>query len=108
MLSFGRSKQALTPADINTWVVAYLFTLPPLNTSTTVLIAFRIWSTMRSSSRYFTSKLGPVVRIVVESAMLQLIAEVLLVVVYAAGSNGYTIVLDAVVPIIVSCLEATS
>ena len=105
MIGLGRSKQALTPADINTWILAYTFTLLHLNASTSLLIAFRIWSTICSSSQCFTSELAPVARIVIESAIFQLIAEVLLLVVYFARSNGHTIILDAVVPIIVSRLE---
>ena len=74
-----------------------------MNVITTSLMIFRIGSTVLFASQYFTSKLASLPRIILESAVLQLVAEVLLLALLAARSDGMYIVLDSITSILVSC-----
>ena len=71
---------------------------------TTTLMAYRIWSADRRSAKYRTTKgnLLPVLRILVESAALQLIVELILLALYAANISAQYILLELVTPLVVS------
>ncbi|KAI0688390.1 hypothetical protein BC835DRAFT_1372894 [Cytidiella melzeri] len=70
---------------------------------TTTLMAFRIWQTDRRTKRYRADGGGglfPVVRILVESAALQLLTEFILLVMYAINLNAQYILLEIVTPLV--------
>lgn len=67
-------------------------------------MAYRIWESDRRTSFYRTSKentLLPVLRILVESAAIQFVAELLLLSLYVSGSNAQFILLEPGVPLVV-------
>ncbi len=69
---------------------------------TTALMAFRIWRTSAKSAQYKTENaLLPVVRILIESAALQLVVEIVLLVLYARDVNAQYILLELVTPTVV-------
>ena len=70
---------------------------------TTTLMAYRIWDTDRRSAKYRASgsNLIPLLRILVESAALQLLVELLLLALYAANINAQYILLELVTPLVV-------
>lgn len=70
---------------------------------TTGLMAFRIWQTDNRSKKYRADKsnLIPVVRILIESAALQLLVEFLLLILYAINLNAQFILLETVTPLVV-------
>ena len=70
---------------------------------TTSLMAYRIWQTDRRSAKYRTGEgnLLPLMRILVESAALQLLVELLLLALYAANINAQYILLELVTPLVV-------
>ena len=70
---------------------------------TTTLMAYRIWQTDRRSAKYRTGEgnLLPLMRILVESAALQLLVELLLLALYAANINAQYILLELVTPLVV-------
>ncbi len=67
-------------------------------------MAYKIWATDRLSASFRTQKsnLLPIVRILIESAALQLIVEILLLALYAANYNAQYILLEIVTPLVVS------
>lgn len=70
-------------------------------------MAYRIWNADRRSARYYRTNQGnlfPVLRILVESAALQLFVEFILLVVYVLNLNAQTILLELVTPLIVRVL----
>ncbi|KAK1220235.1 hypothetical protein PQX77_017021 [Marasmius sp. AFHP31] len=88
---------------LNHWIIAHSSTLVVVNTITTSLMAFRIWTTQITSSKYLTmtpSKLGPVLRILLESAMIQLIAEAFLLAFFLGKVPAMNVTLDAITPVI--------
>lgn len=84
------------------WIKTFYSIAVVLNVITTSLMSYRIWSTHRKSAAYNTSqsKLLYVVRILVESAALQLIVEVVLLALYASDINAQYILLESVTPIV--------
>ncbi|KAK1217744.1 hypothetical protein PQX77_019586 [Marasmius sp. AFHP31] len=100
MVAFFTSKQALARVDLVAWVKSHAIILIIMNLTTTSLMVYRIWSTVLSTSRYFTSKLAPLPKIVIESAMLQLVAEVTALTLFVAGSRGFLIAMEAITPVI--------
>lgn len=74
------------------------------NIITTGLMAYRIWKSHRQSAEYTTGKgnLMPIFRILVESAALQLVVEIILLALYSSNINAQYILLECVAPIVVS------
>lgn len=75
------------------------------NTMTTGLIAFRIWRQDRETRRALgiqTWRSGhsllPLVRIIIESAMVYVLEVLVLIILYALGHNGQYVVQEAIVP----------
>jgi len=89
---------------------AHVIIVVILNFTTTVLIVFRVWSTQRASSKYsvLPSRLDPVWRILLESAMLQFIAEFLFMIMAHIDPAANFIFLQTIVPIIVSICSRLS
>lgn len=75
---------------------------------TTGLMAFRIWQTDRRSKQYRADKsnLLPVMRILIESAALQLLVEFILLVLYAINLNAQFILLEIVTPLVAITFNA--
>lgn len=68
-------------------------------------MAFRIWRTSTKSAKYKTENaLLPIVRILIESAALQLIVEILLLALYSRSVNAQYILLELVTPTVVSLI----
>ncbi|KAL0574163.1 hypothetical protein V5O48_007791 [Marasmius crinis-equi] len=84
------------------WATAYSSIIVTLNILTTFLMAWRIWTTHATSSKYLMtpSRLAPILKILLESAILQSIAEILLLVFYVRRMNAMFILLDAITPLI--------
>ncbi|KZT30083.1 hypothetical protein NEOLEDRAFT_1174421 [Neolentinus lepideus HHB14362 ss-1] len=77
------------------------------NTMTTALIAYRIWTQdletrralrLTSSMRKGGQSLLPVVRVIVESAMIYVMEVLVLIILYALNHNGQYVVQEAIVP----------
>ncbi|KAI0072951.1 hypothetical protein K474DRAFT_1775067 [Panus rudis PR-1116 ss-1] len=84
------------------WITIFFAIAVVQSALTTGLIAFRIWHVDRHSARYrmAESSLMPVVWILVESASLQLLGEVILLILYLAHSNAQYILLEIVTPLV--------
>ena len=78
------------------------------NTITTGLIAYRIWrqdrasheAGLRSAGSNSTSSLIPIVRIVVESAVIYVLTAIVIIILYARNNNFQFVIQEAIVPII--------
>ncbi|KAF4568386.1 hypothetical protein AB1N83_013072 [Pleurotus pulmonarius] len=84
---------------LNAWIQAFYSIAVVQNIITTSLMAFRIWRTSARSAQYKTgSYLLPVARILIESAALQLVVEILLLALYSRAVNAQYILLELVTP----------
>ncbi|KAL4255970.1 hypothetical protein AB1N83_011465 [Pleurotus pulmonarius] len=84
---------------VKSWLEAFYSIAVVQNVMTTALMAFRIWRTSAKSAQYKTENaLLPVVRILIESAALQLVVEIVLLVLYARDVNAQYILLELVTP----------
>ena len=86
------------------WITTFYAVSLTQSFLTTVLMAYRIWNADRRSARYYRTNQGnlfPVLRILVESAALQLFVEFILLVVYVLNLNAQTILLELVTPLVV-------
>ncbi|KAK1233512.1 hypothetical protein PQX77_003323 [Marasmius sp. AFHP31] len=94
--------KALLFKNLNKWIKAHSIITVSLNFITTSLMVYRVWSTKRTSSKYslFPSRLDAVLRIILESAMLQLITELLLLIFHVLWMAETFIFLQILVPII--------
>ncbi|KAF4588657.1 hypothetical protein EYR40_010210 [Pleurotus pulmonarius] len=87
---------------LNAWIQAFYSIAVVQNIITTSLMAFRIWRTSARSAQYKTgSYLLPVARILIESAALQLVVEILLLALYSRAVNAQYILLELVTPTVV-------
>lgn len=86
------------------WIKTFYSIAVVQSALTTGFMAYKIWTTDRLSAQYRTSKssLLPIVRILVESAALQLFVEVLLLALYVVDYNAQYILLEIVTPLVVS------
>ncbi|KAJ8502822.1 hypothetical protein ONZ45_g11409 [Pleurotus djamor] len=83
------------------WILAFYSIAIIQNVMTTSLIAYRIWSTSSKSAKYKTENvLLPILRILVESAAMQLVVEVLLLALYARKSDAQYILLEIITPVV--------
>ena len=89
---------------LDKWVEAHASIIVGLNLATTSLIIYRIWRTRHGSSEYslFPTRLDAVLGIIFESAMLQLMPEVLLLIFQYMDSSAAYIFLQIMAPVIVS------
>jgi len=100
---------SVTPTDtvfasrLQQWIKTFYSVAVVLNVTCTGLMIYRIWATHKRSAAYHTSgqkRLLYVVRILVESAALQLIVEIVLLSLYAADINAQYILLESVTSIV--------
>jgi hypothetical protein len=84
------------------WIKIFYSLAVALNIITTSLMGYRIWATHRQSAAFKAggNKLLPVLRILVESAALQLIVEVVLLALYSSDINAQYIVLESVASVV--------
>lgn len=84
------------------WITTFYSIAVVQSAITTGLMAYRIWATDRRSASYRTasSNLLPIVRILIESASLQFLVEVLLLSLYSANLNAQYILLEIVTPLV--------
>ncbi|CAL1712314.1 unnamed protein product [Somion occarium] len=75
----------------------------------TGLMAFRVWQVERRSAKYRTSegKLMPIIRLLMESAALLLVVEVILLGMYTANYNAQYILLELVAAIVGITIRST-
>ncbi|KAJ7118540.1 hypothetical protein C8R43DRAFT_1137279 [Mycena crocata] len=101
---FAKIKAGSTVFDdsLDAWVKTFYSLAVAQNVITTSLMAWRIASAEKQASPYRLgrSNLMPILRILVESAALYLIVEVILLVVYTCNSNAQFIVLEAITPVV--------
>lgn len=92
------------------WILTFYAIAVVQSALTTGFMAYKIWKTDRQSSGYRTSKsnLIPIVRILIESASLQFVVEVLLLALYVANYNAQYILLEIVTPLVVSLIFSPS
>ena len=86
------------------WITTFYAVSFAQSVLTTSLMAYRIWQTDRRGAKYRTnhqSHLLPVMRILIESAALQMVVEVVLLILYSANSNAQYILLELVTPLVV-------
>ncbi|KAJ8090769.1 hypothetical protein PM082_024950 [Marasmius tenuissimus] len=100
--STGGMQQAELFQLLDKWSRAHAAILICLNSITASLMAARVWKTRYTSSKYrqSTSRLDPILRILVESTMLQLIPEILLLIFLCLEMSAAFIFLQALAPII--------
>lgn len=89
---------------LTNWIATFYSIAFVQSLLTTGFMAYKIWRTDRQSAGFRTqeSHLLPIVRILIESAALQLFVEVLLLALYAANYNAQYILLEIVTPLVVS------
>ncbi|KAK7062758.1 hypothetical protein VNI00_000247 [Paramarasmius palmivorus] len=93
------SKGIIDP-KIFRFIASFYFFTVATNIVTSGLMTYRLWSTHRNSHVPTKSVLIPIMWILVESAMLQLIVEVILLGLFLANSNAQYVFFGLVVPII--------
>lgn len=94
--------QSVFTNRLNSWIQAFYSIAVVQNIITTSLMAFRIWRTSTKSAQYKTENaLLPIARILIESAALQLIVEILLLALYSQTVNAQYILLELVTPTVV-------
>ena len=87
------------------WITTFYSIAVVQSGLTTGLMAFRIWQTDRRSASYRTNKEGnlmPILRILIESASIQFMVEVILLSLYAANYSAQYLLLELVTPLVVS------
>ncbi|KAJ4490604.1 hypothetical protein J3R30DRAFT_111998 [Lentinula aciculospora] len=87
---------------LTTWIKIFFPLTVALNIITTSLMSYRIWYTHRQSSLYSrgNSQLMSVMRILVESATLQLLIEILLLALYSSDINAQYIVIESIASVV--------
>ncbi|KAF8524145.1 hypothetical protein BU17DRAFT_85252 [Hysterangium stoloniferum] len=76
------------------------------NTITTALIAYRLWRQESESAKAGLrddspkSSLRPIIRIVIESAVIYVLTAIVIIILYARGNNFQFVIQEAIVPII--------
>lgn len=90
-------------AKLASWVRIFYALAVVQNVITTSLMAYRIWTSYKRTSacKHNSRGLLRVIRILIESAAIQLIAELVLLVFYSANMNAQYIVLEAITPLVV-------
>jgi len=88
--------------QLNTWIKIFYSLAVALNIITTSLMSYRILRSHRNTVAYTggRGRLMPVLRVLIESAALQLIVEVILLALYSNGINAQYILLESVTPIV--------
>lgn len=102
MLSVVSMSQTVFDPRLTHWISTFYAVAVVQSTLTTGCMAYKIWKTDREAAAFRAqeSSLLPIVRILVESAALQLFVEILLVSLYAADYNAQYILLEIVTPLV--------
>jgi hypothetical protein len=89
--------------SLDVWIKSFYSLAVAQNIITTSLMAWRIAVTDKQSAAYRVGEgnLIPILRILVESAALYLMAEIILLVLYTCNSNAQFILLETITPIVV-------
>ncbi|KAH0586590.1 hypothetical protein J132_03934 [Termitomyces sp. J132] len=87
---------------LDRWIRTFYSIAVVLNIITTTLMACRIWMAHKRSIAYSQGKshLLPVLRILIESAALQLIVETILLALYCSNINAQYILLESIASIV--------
>ncbi|KAH9481029.1 hypothetical protein JR316_0005548 [Psilocybe cubensis] len=87
---------------LNTWIKIFYSMAVALNIITTGLMAWRIYSTHMKSANYNVGRgrLISILRILIESAALQLIVEIVLLALYCSDINAQYILLESVTSVV--------
>ena len=90
-------------SPLRAWISAFYAMSCVQSSLTTGLMAYRLWSMDRRTARYRadTGGLMPALLILVQSAALQLLAELIVLVLYASGLSLQYIVLETITPLVV-------
>lgn len=85
------------------FIIIFYATAVVQSSLTTGLMAYRIWQTDRRSAAYRADRgnLMPILRILIESASLQLVVELILLILYSINYNAQYILLEIVTPLVV-------
>ncbi|KIK51359.1 hypothetical protein GYMLUDRAFT_78233 [Collybiopsis luxurians FD-317 M1] len=97
------STTSIFDPQLITWITTFYSFAVGLNIVTTSLMSYRIWSTHRQSSAYKAnnnSRLLSILRILIESAALQLIVEIVLLALYCSDINAQFILLESVASVV--------
>ncbi|KAJ6536784.1 hypothetical protein DFH09DRAFT_1315994 [Mycena vulgaris] len=88
--------------SLDAWIKTFASLAVAQNIITTALMAWRIAAAEQQVSSYRIGKgnLMPILRILVESAALYLVAELILLILYASNTNAQFIALEAITPIV--------
>jgi len=85
------------------WITIFYAVAVAISTLTTGMMVWRLWKTEQRSAAYRTTGAGsltPVVRILIESAALQWLTEVILLILYSTNNVYQYVLLEAVTPIV--------
>ncbi|KAJ3801878.1 hypothetical protein GGU11DRAFT_767582 [Lentinula aff. detonsa] len=89
---------------LTTWIKIFFPLTVALNIITTSLMSYRIWYTHSQATLYASgnddSQVMSVMRMLVESAALQLVVEIVLLALYSSDINAQYIVLESIAPIV--------
>ncbi|KAJ3823652.1 hypothetical protein F5880DRAFT_1612704 [Lentinula raphanica] len=89
---------------LTTWIKIFFSLTVASNIVTTSLTSYRIWNTHRQSAMYTgvegDHRLKSVLRILVESAALQLVVQIFLLALYTSGINAQYIILESIASIV--------
>lgn len=98
------SSASIFNGHITQWIKALYSIAVVLNSITTGLLIYRIWTIHKESPSYRlgNGKTAPIVRLLIDSGALQLPCEVILLALYASGLNAQYIMLECITPIVVS------
>ncbi|KAF5346990.1 hypothetical protein D9757_013398 [Collybiopsis confluens] len=100
----GPSTETVFDAQLTTWIRIFYSLAVVLNIITTFLMGYKIWITHRDSSPYNTacgsSQLIYILKVLVESAALQLIVEIILLGLYCSDLNAQYILLESVASVV--------
>ncbi|KAJ6560357.1 hypothetical protein B0H19DRAFT_1290170 [Mycena capillaripes] len=106
LMVIGSAGSTVFDESLDVWIKTFFILAVAQNIITTALMAWRIAATDRQSASFRVNKsnLGPIIRILVESAALYLTAELILLILYACNSNAQFILLEAITPIVVRAI----
>jgi len=111
LVTIAQSDDTVFDNPYRAWITTfYVLALVQIITSTS-LIAYRLWDRERHISQYRASTFSflPVMHIVIESAATYVLAQLVLVILYAIDDNAQYVVLESITPLIgiVFCLVIT-
>ncbi|KAF7422193.1 hypothetical protein PC9H_010348 [Pleurotus ostreatus] len=96
-------------SHLQSWIKAFYSIAVVQNIITTGLMAFRIYRTSSKSAKYRTeSALIPILRILIESAALQLVVEIVLLALYSSNNSAQRIPQLLIAPIVGITFNAIS